>query len=361
LLGNAAASSNLLMGPAAARSSGTLLVLQPEKPRRESMANDDGYNWRKYGEKQVKGSPYPRSYYKCSHPGCPAKKMIEREPRSGTISQAELKVGAVGAGMQWTGSAFVSPHKKGAGGNIWLRRMASPSASVMCGATPTLYLKLTHGVSTLQNEHNHAKPGQVRGQSAAARERERERLATAYSGGAGLFRQGSSASQQQQQQQQDQQQDDFGQDLQQEDAVAALAAMKYSPVVPGMLGAAIHDTPTSLLPIPASLRASTEPEDPQANGWAVLHRLQRSSGQGHLAGGVRHAAGGADESELSGRLQGMATAISCRRVLAAGPVTQAVGSQALMHMHRACACLPACLPACLCIDFSLLACLPACR
>ena len=61
--------------------------------RRESQANDDGYNWRKYGEKQVKGSPYPRSYYKCSHPGCPAKKMIERDPRSGHSSQAELKVG----------------------------------------------------------------------------------------------------------------------------------------------------------------------------------------------------------------------------------------------------------------------------
>lgn len=60
------------------------------------MANDDGYNWRKYGEKQVKGSPFPRSYYKCSHPGCPAKKMIEREPKTGRISQAELKVCWIG-------------------------------------------------------------------------------------------------------------------------------------------------------------------------------------------------------------------------------------------------------------------------
>ncbi|XXG44327.1 hypothetical protein AAC387_Pa01g4161 [Persea americana] len=40
--------------------------------------NDDGYNWRKYGQKQVKGSEYPRSYYKCSHPDCPVKKKIER-------------------------------------------------------------------------------------------------------------------------------------------------------------------------------------------------------------------------------------------------------------------------------------------
>ncbi|XP_008787093.2 probable WRKY transcription factor 4 [Phoenix dactylifera] len=39
---------------------------------------DDGYNWRKYGQKMVKGSEYPRSYYKCTHPNCPVKKKIER-------------------------------------------------------------------------------------------------------------------------------------------------------------------------------------------------------------------------------------------------------------------------------------------
>ncbi|CAI9098102.1 OLC1v1034685C1 [Oldenlandia corymbosa var. corymbosa] len=38
----------------------------------------DGYSWRKYGQKQVKGSETPRSYYKCSHPNCPVKKKIER-------------------------------------------------------------------------------------------------------------------------------------------------------------------------------------------------------------------------------------------------------------------------------------------
>lgn len=39
---------------------------------------DDGYNWRKYGQKQVKGSEFPRSYYKCSYPNCPVKKKVER-------------------------------------------------------------------------------------------------------------------------------------------------------------------------------------------------------------------------------------------------------------------------------------------
>lgn len=39
---------------------------------------DDSYNWRKYGQKQVKGSEFPRSYYKCTHPSCPVKKKVER-------------------------------------------------------------------------------------------------------------------------------------------------------------------------------------------------------------------------------------------------------------------------------------------
>lgn len=38
----------------------------------------DGYNWRKYGQKKVKASECPRSYYKCTQRNCSVKKKVER-------------------------------------------------------------------------------------------------------------------------------------------------------------------------------------------------------------------------------------------------------------------------------------------
>nr|6J4F_B Chain B, Probable WRKY transcription factor 2 [Arabidopsis thaliana]6J4F_F Chain F, Probable WRKY transcription factor 2 [Arabidopsis thaliana] len=65
-----------------------------EQRRGDSMAGgapaEDGYNWRKYGQKLVKGSEYPRSYYKCTNPNCQVKKKVERS-REGHITEIIYK------------------------------------------------------------------------------------------------------------------------------------------------------------------------------------------------------------------------------------------------------------------------------
>ncbi|GMH28554.1 hypothetical protein Nepgr_030397 [Nepenthes gracilis] len=46
---------------------------------------DDGYRWRKYGQKAVKNSPFPRSYYRCTAAACGLKKRVERSSEDPTV------------------------------------------------------------------------------------------------------------------------------------------------------------------------------------------------------------------------------------------------------------------------------------
>lgn len=67
----------------------TVLIPETEgswnKPGGGGVASDI-WAWRKYGQKPIKGSPYPRSYYRCSScKGCPARKQVERSYRDPTM------------------------------------------------------------------------------------------------------------------------------------------------------------------------------------------------------------------------------------------------------------------------------------
>ncbi|KAJ8649577.1 hypothetical protein MRB53_002600 [Persea americana] len=48
--------------------------------------SSDVWAWRKYGQKPIKGSPYPRGYYRCSSSkGCLARKQVERSRADPTM------------------------------------------------------------------------------------------------------------------------------------------------------------------------------------------------------------------------------------------------------------------------------------
>ncbi|XVF22404.1 hypothetical protein REPUB_Repub12eG0169500 [Reevesia pubescens] len=53
---------------------------------------DDGYCWRKYGQKDILGSNFPRGYYRCTHRhsrGCLATKQVQRSDEDPTIFEVK--------------------------------------------------------------------------------------------------------------------------------------------------------------------------------------------------------------------------------------------------------------------------------
>ncbi|GMJ04635.1 WRKY DNA-binding protein 57 [Hibiscus trionum] len=74
--------------PSKVRKKGQKRVRQPRfafMTKSEVDHLEDGYRWRKYGQKAVKNTPFPRSYYRCTNGKCTVKKRVERSSEDPTI------------------------------------------------------------------------------------------------------------------------------------------------------------------------------------------------------------------------------------------------------------------------------------
>ncbi|RLN24196.1 putative WRKY transcription factor 65 [Panicum miliaceum] len=68
-------------GPKRSKKSQLKKVVREMPVADSGASSSDPWAWRKYGQKPIKGSPYPRGYYKCSSmKGCMARKLVERSP-----------------------------------------------------------------------------------------------------------------------------------------------------------------------------------------------------------------------------------------------------------------------------------------
>ncbi|KAA8520936.1 hypothetical protein F0562_011609 [Nyssa sinensis] len=77
--------------------------------------NDDGYSWRKYGQKDILGATYPRSYYRCTYrslQSCWATKQVQRSDEDPTIFDITYKGKHTCNQAPHTAPAPASPEKQ---------------------------------------------------------------------------------------------------------------------------------------------------------------------------------------------------------------------------------------------------------
>ncbi|KAJ0989275.1 hypothetical protein J5N97_007631 [Dioscorea zingiberensis] len=97
----------------------------------------DVWAWRKYGQKPIKGSPYPRGYYRCSSSkGCQARKQVER-------SRADPGVLIITYTAEHNHP--VPTHRNSLAGST--RAKFSPTAAAAADATPVSPPTFTAGMS----------------------------------------------------------------------------------------------------------------------------------------------------------------------------------------------------------------------
>ncbi|PNX79073.1 WRKY transcription factor [Trifolium pratense] len=101
---------------------------------------EDGYRWRKYGQKAVKNSPFPRSYYRCTTVSCNVKKRVERSFTDPSIVVTTYEGQHTHPSPAMSRSAFV-------GAQI------APPAGLVSGGFPTNYGSFSQGTYLSSQYH----------------------------------------------------------------------------------------------------------------------------------------------------------------------------------------------------------------
>ncbi|GAB4832070.1 WRKY transcription factor [Ancistrocladus abbreviatus] len=73
---------------------------------------EDGYTWRKYGQKEILNAIYPRAYYRCTHQklyNCPAKKLVQRLNDSPGIFEITYRGNHICSHVSSTAPSFPLP------------------------------------------------------------------------------------------------------------------------------------------------------------------------------------------------------------------------------------------------------------
>ncbi|KAL3653571.1 WRKY transcription factor [Castilleja foliolosa] len=85
-IGSSSSSSHNYPQPNRQRRRKNQQLLKIVRQMTQEELSADSWAWRKYGQKPIKGSPYPRNYYRCStSKGCAARKQVERSPNDPSL------------------------------------------------------------------------------------------------------------------------------------------------------------------------------------------------------------------------------------------------------------------------------------
>ncbi|CAN6179255.1 unnamed protein product [Urochloa humidicola] len=125
---------------------------------------DDGFSWRKYGQKDILGAKFPRGYYRCTYrttQGCPATKQVQRSDADlcvfdvtyqgdHTCHQKQRQVASAAAATAHGGCHSPPPPSSH-------HEQQDPSMQLLMGFKDAL--KVETGAAPLHRDHDYYSPG----------------------------------------------------------------------------------------------------------------------------------------------------------------------------------------------------------